>query len=308
MFYANSYFPSRAIIEMSGLWDRITGVSSLNLALRLTLLNLLLHPIGGEWLRLSILAIAAAGMLVPGLLQRPALWGILTLLTGSRVLLDWPLPDNHAYLLSYWCLAITVSCCVENRGRILAAQARWLIAGVFAFATLWKLVLAPDFVDGTFFRVTLLTDPRFEAMTRLVGGLSIEQIDAARAALGRHADGAVLQSVAAATPSAWLEGLARLITTWALAIELAVSAAFCWPHGRGPSRLRDVLLILFCATTYAVATVDGFGWLLIAMGVAQCEVDRPRIRAAYLATFALIFFYREVPWLNYLADLMTCGG
>jgi hypothetical protein len=308
MFCANSCFPSRAIIEMSGLWDRITGVSSLNLALRLTLLNLLLHPIGGEWLRLSILAVAAAGMLVPDLLQRPALWGILTLLTGSRVLLDWPLPDNHAYLLSYWCLAITLSCCFENRDRALAFEGRWLIAAVFGFATLWKLVLAPDFVDGTFFRVTLLTDPRFEAMTRLIGGLSFEQIDAARAALSRHADGATLESLAAATPSSWLKGLAFVITGWTLAIEFAVSVSFCWLRGSGPSRLRDALLILFCATTYAVATVDGFGWLLIAMGVAQCEVDRPRIRAAYLATFALIFFYREVPWLTILADLMMHGG
>jgi len=33
------------------------------------------------------------------------LWLTLALLTGVRVIADWPLSDNHAYLMSYWCLA-----------------------------------------------------------------------------------------------------------------------------------------------------------------------------------------------------------
>jgi hypothetical protein len=54
----------------------------------------------------------------------------------------------------------------------------------------------------------------------------------------------------------------------------------------------------FCATTYAVATVDGFAWLLLAMGVVDCE--KPRARAGYVLVFALILFYREVPWASLL--------
>lgn len=289
---------------MTNVWGRIAETGSLNLALRLTLLDLLLRPVGGESIRFLILGLAGAGLLLPGLLRRPALWGALFILTASRVVFDWPLADNHAYLLSYWCLAITVSCCVADRGRALAVNGRWLIALVFGFATLWKAVLAPDFLDGTFFRVTLLVDPRFEAFTRLVGGLSIEEIDAARAALGRHADSGTLEALAAATASIRLERLAFAITGWTLAIEAAVAVAFGSWRGRGPSKFRDILLIVFCASTYAVATVDGFGWLLIAMGVAQCEADRPRTRAAYLSTFALILFYREVPWIAWLADLL----
>lgn len=277
----------------------------MNLALRLTLLDLLLHPIGDGSIRLLILGLAAAGMLLPALLQRPALWGALTLLTGSRVFLDWPLPDNHAYLLAYWCLAITVSCLAENRNRVLAINGRWLIALVFVFATLWKSVLTPDFVDGTFFRVTFLTDPRFEGFSRLVGGLSVDQIDAARAALARHVDGIRLEAIAAATPSPRIEWLALATTGWTIAIEYAIAVAFCWPLDHGPSKLRNALLIIFCATTYAVATVDGFGWLLISMGVAQSEVDGTPARVGFVATFALILFYREIPWITWLADLVA---
>jgi hypothetical protein len=288
---------------VANIWKRILEVGSLNLALRLTLLSLLLHPVGDGPIRLLILGLAGAGLLLRGLLQHPALWAGLALLTGIRVALDWPLPDNHAYLLAYWCLAITVSCLAEDRDRVLAFNGRWLIALVFGFATLWKLVLAPDFVDGTFFRVTLLTDPRFEGFTRLVGDLSIEQIDAARAALGRHVDGVRLETVVATTPSARIEWLALAMTGWTLAIEFAIAVAFCWWHGHGPSKLRNTLLILFCTTTYAVATVDGFGWLLISMGLAQTEAHHTRTRVALVATFALILFYREAPWIPWLADL-----
>ena len=60
------------------------------------------------------------------------------------------------------------------------------------------------------------------------------------------------------------------------------------------------MLLAFCATTYAVATIEGFGWLLIAMGVAQCEPARRSMPALYLAAYVLILFYREVPWASLL--------
>ena len=48
-----------------------------------------------------------------------------------------------------------------------------------------------------------------------------------------------------------------------------------------------------------MAPVDGFGWLLIAMGVAQCE--RAFTRGLYLLVFALILVYRDVPVARLLA-------
>jgi len=47
-----------------------------------------------------------------------------------------------------------------------------------------------------------------------------------------------------------------------------------------------------------MVTVEGFGWLLVSLGVAQCEPRRRRTRLFYLATFGLILFCREVPWLQ----------
>ena len=270
----------------------------------LVVAGLLLRPIGDWTLRPVILVSAAAGLLLPGALRQPGLWWLLTLLTGLRALLDWPLPDNHAYLLCYWCFAIALSLLVENTAAFLALNGRWLIGLVFAFATLWKLVLSPDYLDGTFFRVTLLSDPRFEDLSRLAGGLSPDAIAGFREALERHADGGMLAAAGALEPARFT-WLARVATIWTLVIEGVVAVAFLWPRDKGPSRVRDACLLLFCATTYAVATVEGFGWLLISMGIAQCAPGRRTTRALYLAAFALILFYREFPWTSLLAERLA---
>jgi hypothetical protein len=55
-------------------------------------------------------------------------------------------------------------------------------------------------------------------------------------------------------------------------------------------------------TTYAIAPVEGFGWLLVAMGIAQSEQERRVIRVMYLGVFFIILFYREIPWADMLID------
>ena len=66
-----------------------------------------------------------------------------------------------------------------------------------------------------------------------------------------------------------------------------------------PQRDLAVLVVLM---PYAVATVEGFGWLLICMGVAQCEPERRTTRWLYVGAFLLVLFYREVPWALLLAE------
>jgi len=291
-----------------GAWlERIFSPDGFEIALRLTLLGLVLQPIGSQSFRPWILGMAIAGLFVPSLIRRLELWATLAVLTGLRVVLDWPLGDNHSYLLFYWCLAVALSFCAKDAERSLANHGRWLIGLVFAFAVAWKGVLSPEFVDGTFFRVMLLTDPRFEDLVRLATGLSIEEIEIHRSALMRHADGLMLPISNLARLPEKFDALARVMTRWTLGIEALIAVLFLWPPERGPSRFRDAALLAFCATTYAVATVVGFGWLVIAMGISQCDPDRPRMRAFYVACFGLILFYREVPWVRLLADSLASG-
>ena len=58
--------------------------------------------------------------------------------------------------------------------------------------------------------------------------------------------------------------------------------------------VRNGLLLFFVATTYAVAPVLGFAWILLIMGLAQCPSSLPKTRLAYMTAFALVYaFYGE---------------
>jgi hypothetical protein len=83
---------------------------------------------------------------------------------------------------------------------------------------------------------------------------------------------------------------------------VAVALAFLWPVSRGISRLRDTFLLGFCVTTYTVVTVEGFGWLLVSIGIAQCEPWRHRTKLFYLSTFGVILYCREAPWMHWMVE------
>ena len=260
----------------------------MNLALRLTLLALLLRPVGSGAVRPALLLLAGAGLVFPGALRRPALWLALAALTGWRVIADWPLADNHAYLLSYWCLAIGLALLAPDPRRALAWNGRALIGLAFALATVWKLV-SPDYLDGRFFRVTLVEDPRLAPFATHVGGLDPGLLAERRAYLGLHADGPPHRVLDPPAEPARFRAVAQGATWGTLASECAIAVAFLAPLG-GAAWLRHALLLGFCATTYAIAPVVSFGWLLLAMGVAQCE-PKQRMRLAYLAVFGLLVLY-----------------
>jgi hypothetical protein len=94
--------------------------------------------------------------------------------------------------------------------------------------------------------------------------------------------------------------LAMVATWWLVAIESLVALTFLVGR-RG--RLRHLALIGFCALTYAMAPVAGFGWILLALGLAQCGPEERGLRAAYLTTFFLVLIYGGVPWTGLLLSI-----
>jgi hypothetical protein len=238
---------------------------------------------------------------MPALAERAWPWLALALLAGWRVAADWPLADNHAYLLAYWCLAVALAAGTAEREGTLAASARLLVGCVFALASLQKGILSPDYLDGTFFQHLLWVDDRFEGLVRLLGA-DDATLAANRAYLEADPHAAPLD------PSARLVALpavaqAATALTWAtLASECAVALAFVCPTRFAAARARDPVLIAFSLGTYALAPVASFGWLLLAMGVAACEPGRRRVRGLYLATFAALVFFDQLPWLDVLAE------
>jgi hypothetical protein len=280
---------------------------AVDLALRLTLLAAALDPPLLWFERMPILILSGLGLVLPAALRSRALWAGLVALASWPLFFEWPFSDNHDYLTALWFLAIACALWSRDPGGTLAHQARRLLGLTFLFATLWKLVLSPDFVDGRFFRVTLLTDARFENLAVLAGGMTWEDwarndvtIDALLSADVAPAESGLVEPPA-------LRRLAALLTGFTGVMEAALAAAFLWRPGSRLARARDALLLVFAAATFSFATVRGFGWLLMCLGLAQCEPERRATRYAYLAVFALIALYRSTPWSRFLIEALYNG-
>jgi hypothetical protein len=284
-------------------WLGVAGCPPhLELPLRLTAIALLLRPMGPWYVRPLVLALAAAVLISPRVLKTPATWAALSALTALRILEDWPLADNHIYLLAYWLLAIALALRAPDVSTTLATASRWLVGLAFAFAVVWKLI-TPDFLDGRFFRVTLLTDPRFEEAALLIGGLTDEQLAANRKALTPLPAGAAHAMPPDVVEPPRLRALATLSTWGILVLEAAVALSMLafrrWTLGGHGS------LLIFCLVTYAFAPVAGFGWLLVVMGAAQARAEQKWLRRVYVAVFLVVLFYTEVPWAGLLLDLTS---
>ena len=237
--------------------------------LQLTGVMLLLRPFDESWLVGPIaLAAACLAVVVPSVRRAPVTWLILAVLSAARVALAWPLADNHHYLLAYWCLAIALALSGPAPAAILASSARWLLAAAFTLAVVWKGVLSPDYLDGSFFRVTLLTDGRFADASMIFGGLSPDQMTQNRAFLDPLPEGAELLEPPPFVEPPRLRTFAALATWGGLVLEGLIAVLLVLPSGTVIAAARHLGLLTFCVTTYALAPVAGFGWLIATLGLA----------------------------------------
>jgi len=280
-----------------GKWTRPGGeVGPAELVLRLTAIELLLRPMGPWFIKPFVLLLAGLALVAPQVLRAPVTWLALALLVAGRLIADWPLPDNHIYLLAYWCLAAGLALQAPDIRSPLALTARLLIGFAFFFAVSWKALLSPDYLDGRFFRVTLLTDERFADAVLLFGGLSQKQLAENRQYLEPLPEGAELLHPPELVEPAAFQALVLLSTWGTLLIEAAIAVLFLLKVRGALATARHALLLLFCVATYAFAPVAGFGWLLLVMGLAQCREQEIWLRRSYVTVYFLVLIYSEVPW------------
>jgi len=275
---------------------------AVEIAAQFTLLTLLFAHVGNAFTRPFILFIAAISILLPHGYRQPYIWLALCFFTSFRVFYEWPMADNHAYLLALWCLVLSISCFSQSTSRILANNARILIGLIFLLASVQK-ISAPDYLDGTFFRYLFLADNRFEDFVVLFGNVSYEQLDHAKELLNHYQFSSFSTEKNIVPDSSELKFLVSFSTWWNLLDQIAVACCFLAPANSFLYKKRDFSLLIFCITTYAVAPVPGFGWLLVSMGLAQC-VNNNMIRVAYMCSFFIILFYYEVLVWGILVDFL----
>ena len=121
---------------------------AIDIALRLTLIVLLLRPMGPWYVAAFVLLLAVVGLVSVPVQRAPATWLVLAALIATHLAVDWPLPDNHLYLLAYWCLGVGIALRLGDPPRALARTGRQLLGLVFVFAVVWKAALSPDLKPG----------------------------------------------------------------------------------------------------------------------------------------------------------------
>jgi hypothetical protein len=267
--------------------------------LTLTSIILLLRPFDVWWVTPFVLAAACLSLVFRAVRRAPMTWLLLAVLVAARIVVVWPLSDNHIYLLCYWCLAIGLALSSQTPAATLATSGRWMLGAAFTMAVLWK-VMSPDYLDGRFFRVTLLTDERFADASLVLGGLPPNQMAENRKFLEPLPEGAQLLDPPAFVEPPRLRALAAVATWGGLVLEALVALLCLIPVAGRIQVVRHAALLMFCATTYALAPVAGFGWLIATLGLAQCGPSQQRLRGAYISVFLLIVLYSEIPWIGVL--------
>jgi hypothetical protein len=299
---------SRCVRRVRTVLAALIQVARLNLVAYLTFILLVWFAPGFGYHAYLVIGLCLGGAVYRPLIWMPVFWFALAAVQGMGIYLTWYVADNHKFLMAYWCLALGCSWAVpeERRSALLTANARLLLGLCMAFAVGWKL-LTPAFVDGSFFRFTLLSDPRFKYVACGPGGLSLETWKHNRE-LGNqlivgHLSGVPVETVQLSDTSR-LRLLATGMTWWTLAIEGGLAVLFLWPGYRGRiQRWRHGSLLVFLYSTYAIAPVVGFGWLLVILGLAQAPESSRKLRAAYLGAFLLIPLY-ALPYQRVLHGLL----
>lgn len=243
------------------------------------------------YLRLSIYILVVAAIIYRPLTRNALYWFAITLILCVGLVKNWQFKDNHSFLIMYWCLAIGASLITVRAPGSLAHNARLLIGWCFLFAVISRF-LSPDFLDGTFFHYALLEDVRMELIAKYVGNMPesmLQQNKTMHAAFMAYENPQAGLEILGNARVAWL---AKAITWWVIIIETAIAIIFLWPQTERTAKWRDGLLLAFMFGTYILIPIVHYGWVLIAMGVAQSHPKYSIVRFLYGSLFILLLVYR----------------
>lgn len=292
----------RLFEQTAQLWDAALASPRELIVFRLTLLVLLFYGADQPYLELMLRVVAFPMLLSGRLARRPAMWTALAAVEILSSIDAWYIQDNHKFLMAYWTIACCLAAWSDDADRVLAWNGRLLIALAFSFAVLWKF-LGGEILSGRFFEFAFLVDPRFESFTLLATGLERSAFAADRAAL----DSLVAFPAAGRTASLRTNDLVPLAAQamgWMMVVvEGALALAFWRSFRRPDSELHDWILIAFCAFTYTLTPVVGFGFVLATMGFAQCGEQKRDVRQAYVWTVLLVQFAVH-PTFDFVAGLL----
>jgi hypothetical protein len=302
---------TRIGVILAELNQPIEAMNTFDLCAIVTLVLLFLYA-GTHWyLTIPSRAICLCAIFIPKLRHSRHLWyAVLALLIAANYY-DRYLIDNHKYLMTYWVLAVFLASTRDDAGerdRVISFNGRILLGLCFLFAVIAKL-LSADYLNGGFFRHTLLLDSRFSSFTSLVGGVDSVALSEVKASAHDLRSAYLLNvdvSQAKLFASRRFSLLVWFMTFWTISIESALAVVFLWPkHKKFVEWGRRYLLWIFLITTYSVALVSGFAWTLAVMGLAQLPKTHARFRIVYIFLVAVVLQFYEIHYTNFLQNVVN---
>lgn len=282
--------------------NKLSGENSLRVVLVMTLLLLIVIMQLNQFLKGVLLLMIPAGFIFTKVAVSRVYWSVLVPLVAIGFVPLYHTADNHIFLIIYWLIAIAISLWAVDTRENLAFNAKMLIGLCFAFATFWKIT-SPEFLEGSFFKFTMLTDYRFLEFSEIIGGISSEM---------RDQNNKVYQLIISSTDrvgTVTLSGTSILtpfsifMGYWTVFIESWIAIAFLAPRKYKIGQWRDIPLLLFMLTTYPIATVRGFAMLLTVMGFAQCINENRNMRIVYFLVFICVPLF-SVPFEKIILKLL----
>ncbi|MBD5778788.1 hypothetical protein IEN85_04745 [Pelagicoccus sp. NFK12] len=265
--------------------------NQVQLVLTLTLFVLFLHAGDGSPVNIPIKLLVIVGFLWKACLRDWLYWVFTSIFVFYANYLNWDIIDNHDYLIMYWVFSIA---CLAWIGEFnFEWNARALIGLAMSLAALNKL-LSPQYMSGDMFSYHLLLDPRFHDLATFVTGLELSDLSRNFERWMAFRESSSLSRELPLNGVEEVRALASFMTWWGLVIDVLVGACFLIPACRVVTKIGNIALLIFIFTTYPIANVVGFGWILAVLGVAQCEPSQEKMRFAYLLSFLAVLLFKLV--------------
>tara|TARA_R100001369_G_scaffold92823_1_gene140195 strand:- start:6805 stop:7746 length:942 start_codon:yes stop_codon:yes gene_type:complete len=265
------------------------------LCLKLVLVFLLFFMTDDKYLIIAMPVILIPGILFNGVASNKYYWAFLAILTIILYLIldfvGFYIP-NHKHIYAYVCLAITFVLFFSKNTKILEGikiQSKFIIGLCFLFATTGKF-LAPEFLNGSFFVFTNTIDPRFFGFTSLMGNIDFQDLLHNQNNFHDLLNTTDPDKIFQLNGAQKLNGIALILSYWTIFIEGMIAISFISPNKFKISKYRNIFLITFILTTYPIATVPGFAYVLTTLGFIQ-SVEKEKITGYswfYLFVFILL--------------------
>jgi hypothetical protein len=293
----NSTVDTPISAEKTGIFARLrtvlrdfASIARLDMALAMTALWFLIY--NDVYTRVSTLIIitCVVGLLYKPLLKKWPYWLVMTLLLWWSMHLNDYLLRDEFQLGILWAIAILLSLATGKADRYLAINGRVLIGLIFLISVVQKLI-APDYVDSSFFETIFLLDERFSPISSFLVNSDVIAANSYAYRLITYFNNPLQTGALQSAES--IRTLAFAVTWWTIFIEVVVGVLFLWPwRGRLAvnriTRWRDIPMLIFLITTYPFAHVIPFSWMLVTMGIAQSE--KKWVRMAYLVVLFIGLF------------------